>query len=351
MESASGSHKKAIVVGAGVAGLCCTHRLMEAFGPEQVLCIEKSEVAGGYIRSETVDGYVCDWGPNGFLDKEPATLEWIDALGIGGELIQANEASARRFLLIGRELEEIKPPPGFLLSDVLSVGGRLRLLREPFVRKRTSDEPESIWDFAARRIGREAADTLVSAMVLGVYGGDAKALSLRHAFPRMAEMEAEHGSLIRAMKARAREARASGGVKGGGPAGPGGVLTTFGSGIGRLTERAAEVVARCLELDCTIARLTKMGDGKFSVETDDDGENYTADHVILAVPAHAAAPLLEHVAPDFADGIEGVSTQPIAVVCTGHDRGDVAHGVDGFGFLVPPNEHRDVLGCIWYIFV
>lgn len=346
MESDSG-HKKAIVIGAGVAGLCCTHRLMRAFGPEHVLCIEKAPRAGGYIQSETIDGYVCDWGPNGFLDKEPATLEWIDELGITDELIQADAASARRFLLINGKLKEMKPPPGFLLTDILSIPGRLRLLCEPFIAQRTSPDPESIWNFASRRIGREAADTLVSAMVLGVYGGNAKELSLRHAFPRMAEMEAEHGSLIKAMKAKAREARANGTKQSGGPAGPGGTLTTFRTGIGRLTQRAAELVEPSLALDLTIARLTKTTNGIFHIETDEHHENLTADHVILALPAHASGPLLQHIAPDLADAIANVPTQPIAVICTGHDRADVPHDTRGFGFLVPPNQHRDVLGCIW----
>lgn len=69
------------------------------------------------------------------------------------------------------------------MSNVLSVGGHPRLLGEPFAGRRKSDEPESIWDFAARRIGPEAADKLVSPMVTGIFGGDAKALSVEYCFP------------------------------------------------------------------------------------------------------------------------------------------------------------------------
>ena len=338
------TEKQVIVIGAGISGLCCTHRLIDSLGAEHVLCLEAGSRAGGHIQSETTDGFICDEGPNGFLDKEPATLAWIESLGISDELIQANESAAKRFLMLRDQLVEIKPPPGFLLSPALSIRGRLRLLREPFIPRRYGDTPESVWDFAARRIGAEAADNLVSAMVLGVYGGDAKKLSLAHCFPRMAEMEREHGSLIKAMRA-SRRSNSSGSSQGG-PAGPGGTLTTFRSGIGRLTDRAAEVVGDSLRLNVPVTAISKSDDGRFNVVTN-DGASYVSDRLICAVPAHVAVGLFAVFAPALSVSLSRVQTEPIAVVCTGHDRETVPHSMDGFGFLVPPNQGKDVLGCIW----
>ena len=336
------SHKKAIVIGAGISGLCCTHRLMHTLGEDSVLCLEASDRAGGYIQSENIDGYICDEGPNGFLDKEPTMLDWIESLGISDELIQANEAAAKRFLLLNNRLVEIKPPPAFMLAPLLSIKGKLRLMIEPFIKKRTSPEPESIWDFCARRIGPEAADNLVSAMVLGVYGGDAKALSLSHCFPRMAEMERDHGSLVKAMLAK----KAAGQGKKGGPSGPAGTLTTFTKGIGRLTQRAAEVVAPCLKLNTAVSSITKNEDGTFALSCA-NGDTYTCDTLICALPSHVSVALFQDFAPDLARSIEQIPSQPIAVICTGHDRAEVAHTMDGFGYLVPPNQGKDVLGSIW----
>ncbi|MFP6615355.1 MAG: protoporphyrinogen oxidase [Candidatus Hydrogenedentota bacterium] len=335
-------HKKAVIIGAGISGLCCTHKLAQSLGAENVLCLEAGSRAGGYIQSENIDGYICDIGPNGFLDKEPATLDWIDQLGISDELIRANEAAARRFLLLKNRLVEMKPPAAFLLSPALSIPGRLRLMREPFIPQKTDDSPESIWDFAARRIGPEAADNLVSAMVLGVYGGDAKKLSLTHCFPRMAEMERVHGSLIKAMIAGKKAGTAKGG-----PSGPGGTLTTFKTGIGRLTQRAAEVVSDSLKLNTPVASITKSQDGTFRISTGDNNQIYTADTLICALPAHASADLFRELAPDLPQAFAHVRSEPIAVVCTGHERTDVPHKMDGFGFLVPPNQNKSVLGCIW----
>ena len=101
----------------------------------------------------------------------------------------------------------------------------LRLAAEPLVPRKRDDDDESVWDFARRRIGAEAADRLIAPMTLGVFAGDARNLSLPAAFPRMAALEKEYGSLVRAMimlrRKRKRDRRR------GGPAGPGGGLFSF----------------------------------------------------------------------------------------------------------------------------
>ena len=59
------------------------------------------------------------------------------------------------------------------------------MLAEPFVRSRTAGGDETVHEFASRRIGVEAADVLIDAMVSGVFAGDPRRLSLAATFPRM----------------------------------------------------------------------------------------------------------------------------------------------------------------------
>ncbi|PCJ51475.1 MAG: protoporphyrinogen oxidase [Candidatus Hydrogenedentota bacterium] len=313
------AHKKVIVLGAGISGLCTANRLCESYASDEVLVLDGAEKAGGYIQSERVDGYLCDRGPNGFLSKEPLTLEWIEELGLSGELVRANEASAHRFLLLEDGLVEIQPPPAFLFSPILSVKGKLRLALEPFISRKTDDAPESVWNFASRRIGSEAADTLVSAMVLGVFGGDAHGLSLAHCFPRMAEMESKHGGLFKAMLAKKKEAKASG-TSAGGPMGPGGALTTFKEGMGRLTCVAAEKIADSIELNAQVERVTY--DQEHFVVTCADGTSYTADSLVSALPAYAVGDIAWELEGSIHDAAGKVECSPLVVVCTAFDKKD-----------------------------
>lgn len=323
-----------IVIGGGISGLCVADHVARAQGADSVLVLEANDAPGGYCRTDLIDGFVCDWGPNGFLDKEPRMLEWIETLGLSGELLRANEAAARRFLLLNDRLVEIVPPPRFFLQPLLSWRGKLRLAMEPLAAAKRDDTPESVYDFAARRIGREAADNLVSAMVLGVFAGNARRLSLQHCFPLMAQMEREYGSLVKAMLKRKR-----GGI------GPRGTLTTLQSGIGNLTRQAGQRLGSALKLDAPVRRVTRAGGYAVELMT---GVRYEAKNLVLALPAPRAAEISWGLNDQGLSRYLGVIPHAaIAVVCTAYPVGRVRRSTDGFGFLIPPNQHKRALGCIW----
>lgn len=328
-----------IVIGAGVSGLCAATWLSRALGPDAVRVFEAGNRPGGTTGSDRADGYICDWGSNGFLDREPLTLEWADALGLTPQIKRANTAAAKRFIYRDGRLHRIKPPPGFFLSPLLSVRGRLRLCCEPLIPGKRDDAPETIHDFAARRIGREAAETLVGAMVLGIYGGDARRLSMEHCFPRMVAMERDHGGLFKALLAIRRQR------PGASPMGPPGILTTFSGGVGMLPETAAAALAGCIRYDAAAAAVNRQ-DAQYVVSLA-SGERISARAVIMAAPAHAAARLVQPLHDTLASALDAVPYAGLAVVCAGYDRNDVAHDLDGFGFLAPRGQDMRLLGCIW----
>jgi protoporphyrinogen/coproporphyrinogen III oxidase len=336
----SNKHLKSIIVGGGISGLCAGEHLSRVWGKEAVSVLEADSEPGGYARTDKTAGFLLDWGPNGFLSREPLMLEWIADLGISHRLIEANQNAARRFIVRGGRLIELVPPPRFLLSPALSVRGRLRLLWEPMVPQRQSDAPESIWDFAARRIGPEAADFLVSPMVSGVFGGNAAELSLAHAFPRMAAMEREHGSLFKALKAKKKE------NPGATPMGPGGTLTTFDEGIAVLGTTAAQQLGGAMSSGVKALRAELTDAKGFRVFRDDD-ETIESEGLVIATPPHAAAPLLAEIAPEAAKALASIKCCNITVVCTAYPREKVGHNMEGFGFLIPRKEGMRSLGCIW----
>lgn len=327
-----------IVIGAGVSGLCAAHYLGKALGPEVVLTLEAGPVPGGTTGSDTVDGYVLDWGSNGFLDREPLTLAWAEELGLMPDRITANTAAAKRFIYRGGRLHQVKMPPGFFLSPLLSVPGRLRLCCEPLIPKKRDNLPESIFEFAARRIGSEAARVMVGAMVLGIYGGDAKALSMAHCFPRMVRMEEDYGGLFKALLAIRKNRKAS-------PMGPPGVLTTFKGGIGALPQRAATALGGQIRFNTPAAGITAREDGyRVTLNT---GETLLTRAVVVATPAHTAAALMRDLHAEAGRALAEIPYAGLTVACLGYRQNNVARDLDGFGFLVPRGEGLRLLGCIW----
>lgn len=329
---------QAAVVGGGVTGLCTAFYLSRILGSDQVVVLEASKRLGGQTQTSREDGFVCDWGPNGFLDREPLTLQWIDDLGLSGQLVRANEAAAHRFILRDGELKEIPlSPPRFLTSSVLSLPGRLRVLGEPLIRSKTS-ETESLWGFGARRIGREAADYMIDPMASGIFGGDAKKLALAACFPRMVAMEHEHGSLFAAMLAKRKQ------KKNVSAAGPAGVLTSFARGIGYLPEQIAKRSDFEVRTGTAVKGLRETADG-FVVEL--ESGLLECRFLVIALPAYTAAVIVGDFDRTLSTTLSQIPFASMTVLCTGYRREKVGHDLNGFGFLVPRNQGRRVLGCIW----
>jgi oxygen-dependent protoporphyrinogen oxidase len=339
-----------VVVGGGVSGLTVAYEILERSQrlPEglDVQCLEAGERAGGNIRSERVDGFLCEAGPTGFLDNAPATVTLARRLGLSERIVRARPAAVDRYIYRAGALRKVPLAPlSFLRSGILSPRGKLRLLAEPFAR-RSRHEDESIHEFASRRIGSEAASVLVDAMVSGVYAGDSRQLSLRATFPKMHRMEREHGSLFRAMLAKRRQARAEGTSDGGGPAGPGGVLTSFRDGLEELTGALAAALGERLRLSTPVEQISSMGWRGIRI-LPTHGAPIDADAVVLCCPAWRAAPIVRSLDAALHDAIDAIPSVPLAVVHTGFRTLALGDQPAGFGFLVPRGQGPRILGSLW----
>jgi oxygen-dependent protoporphyrinogen oxidase len=332
------------IVGGGITGLAAAAWLEHDRGIADVAVLESSDRPGGKIRTARESGHVLEWGPQGYLDSAPDTAELASLAGLADHVVAADEASADRFIVRDGTLRSVPTSaPAFLRSDVLPLAGRLRVLAEPFARSRPDGE-ESVFEFAKRRIGRRAAEVLVDAMVTGVFAGDSTKLSLEATFPRMAAMEAEHGSLTAALFAKVMEARREG-RRSSGPAGPGGRLTSFRSGMQQLPDAIGGRLGDRLSLSTGVLEITQE-DGRYRLETAVGA--VIADRVLLTVPAAEAARILARLAPSGIDPLQGIPTVPIAVAMTSYADSDAfGKAVRGFGFLVPRGEDLGVLGTLF----
>ena len=332
------------IVGGGVTGLAVGAWLEHDYGLSDYVILEGSSRAGGKIRSEIDAGYTLEWGPQGFLDNVPDTLELASILDLDDHLVQADEASADRFILRQGKLRRVAASPvAFMLSSVLPASGRLRLLGEPFASPHPGHD-ETVFDFASRRIGRQAAEVLVDAMVTGVFAGDSRKLSLAATFPKMAAMESNYGSLTKALFAKMREAKRAG-TGSAGPAGPGGTLTTFSGGMERLTDRLAKNAGERLMLERPLQTLSR--ESSIHLLKTEAGL-IEAEELVLTLPAAGASGLLKSLAPAAFAPLSGITTAPIAVVMLGYaDKSAFGRPVSGFGFLVPRREDDALLGTLY----
>lgn len=336
------------VIGAGPSGLATAWEIVsraEAGAMDvQVEVYDRAARPGGNVWTDLVDGYRVEHGPEGFLDSAPRTLELAAELGLADRLVAASDTGRKRYVYAGGRLHLLPSDPiAFLRSGILSLPGRLRVFTEPFRPVGTADD-ESVLAFATRRIGGEAARRLVGAMVAGIYAGDPTALSMPAAFPRLAAMERDHGSLTRALVASRRAARKAR-RRAAGPAGPAGTLTSFVGGLRELVEGFSRRLGSRLHLNAEVREVRRAGN-RWRLSVGSRDEDF--DRLVITAPPWHAAALLASVDPGLARPLDQIPWAPVTAVALGFADSAVAGiDLDGFGFLVPAGQGIRLLGCLW----
>ncbi len=333
---------KISIVGAGISGLATAHAILTRNPDAEITIFEADKRVGGKVWTETsADGYLCEGGVNGFLDKIPKTLELCKAIGISP--LPADASAQKRYVYSRGELHKLpEKPPEFLKSRLLSVRGRLRVIYETMAGG-TDNPDETLAQFGTRRLGKEAFERLIDPMASGVFAGDASQLSLKSCFPRIHEVEAEYGSLILGLIKLQIKAKREGKNNTHGP-GPGGRLTSFDNGMSALTNALAKQLGSRIRLATPVKGISRSGN-RYLLQLD-NGVEEESQVLILAAPAHAQARMLQALDPALASLLGEIPYPALSVCCFGYRQQRVGQVLDGFGFLVPSKEQRAVLGTI-----
>jgi oxygen-dependent protoporphyrinogen oxidase len=322
-----------IVIGGGISGLTAAWQLRKA--GRDVLLVESADAIGGYTRTESRDGFLLEKGPFNVIVRDPAFENLLSDVADDLRVVTASPAARKRYIFRHGRLHAVPTNPVALLTTgLLPLTARIRLLRGLILSPPARADEESIAEAAARRFGRETADTLVSAAISGILAGDIDKLSLAACFPSVAKFDADARSLIGHGLRRAFSGKKNGHRRrwrG---------LVSLDGGLGALTQTLGSRLGEGL---LTRTRVTEVEpkDGGFRIECqgDDTGvfELY-ARRVILASPVGEAHRLLQSFLPAAADALHGIESQSLAVLNLGFRRDQIIHPLEGFGFLVPRNE-------------
>ena len=337
-----------VIVGGGISGLALAYFLEQRLPSAEVVLLEKNAALGGTIQTQERDGFRVEAGPNGFLDNKSALLSLCRQVGVDNRLIAASDAAGKnRFVFLKDRLRLL--PGGlwpFLKSDLLSWSAKFSLLTERFRSRKTDDSDESIHDFACRRVGGEVADTLADAFVTGIYAGDPKLLSVQATLPRIAAMEREHGSVVRGMGYARRQRQKEAKARGEPPGRASGRMWSFAPGLGVLIATLRQRLRAKIDTQVSTRSVRRQVDGTWLVRADGQ-DRWQAEAVVLACPAYEQAALLADQDPALAESVNAIPYNRVAVVALGYRATDVPHRIDGFGYLSPQNQRRDVLGVQW----
>ncbi len=310
----------AVVVGSGISGLSVA-RWLKKKGIEPVV-FEKEDRIGGNIWTQSREGFTYELGPQTLL-ADGEVKDFFKTFGI--KYIKASPSAKKRYVLKGGRLLPVPTDPlSFIKTPLLSLGAKLRVLREPWVAPSIKSD-ESVAEFVKRRFGQEFLDYLVAPFISGVYAGDPGRLSVRHAVRKVYALEEEFGSVIRgAIKKRALS--------------PPGEMVSFEGGLSTLTEELSKGLE--IRKENVVLKIVHK-DGIFHLDT--RGGKLQAKAVVIASPAYTASYLLKNISWSASNEFDSIDYVPM-VVLNLYTSESVP---EGFGFLVPRKEGRRILGVIF----
>jgi len=346
--------KKVVIIGGGIAGLSLAYNLLlharlRHIGDLAVTLLEKSERPGGNIRTERINGFLIEGGPDCFLSEKPWAMELCKSLGLSDRLLPTKEARGKTYVFSSGRLHLL--PEGVILmvptkilplltSTLITFRGKLRMALELFIPKRKEKGDETLSDFVRRRLGAEALEKIAEPLVAGVHAGDADTMSVKASFPRFVELEENYGSLIRGMLARMRTAQ------GGKTASGITMFMTLKGGLGELVDRIVEELEGVsIGTKKNVRGIVKKNTG---YEVLIEGEpSLHAHSVVVATPAYVAAGIVKGMDSALSAKLLNIPYASTATVSMGYKRKDLKEPLNGFGFVVPGAENRKIMAATW----
>ena len=319
--------------------------------------VEAGSSWGGKIVTHRIGDLITEAGPDSFLSTKPAGLELVAKLAQTDQLINTNETGKKAFVYSGgclRELPEglIAIMPGqigpFLKSGLLSFAGVARMGLDFVLPGKRSAMDESLASFVRRRFGRQAFERMMEPLMAGIYAGDAEQMSVKATFPRFVEMEQAYGSVLRGMLA----ARSSGNAA---SRGTGrrtmfvslrrGLETLVTALIRRLTAQGV-TLKNDVPVESLRVRSHELGRWTYDVMFRDRSA-LSAESLVLATPAFVTAELLRPLTPIAAGVLEMIPYASTATIALAYPASVAGHSIQGFGFVVPRLEQRDLIAATW----
>ena len=323
----------AVILGAGPAGLAVANAMTRAGAKVKV--IEPAARVGGSIRTIREDGWLVETGPN-TLQLEGAEDEaLLAAYGLAEATQSADMRAAKRYIYAHGKLHGLGANPLSLFgSNLLTFQGKLRLMTEIF-RGKGGHVGETVEQFASRRFGPEAAAMLMDPVVSGVHAGDPSKLVMADCFPRIHAFEQEFGSVLNGLRRAPKVSRK---------------VVGFPRGMQQLADAMAAPLGAELRLRSVATQIRRDAKGWNVAWRDADGteDGACAKRLIVTAPHWhwASLPFDESVTRMLRDW-EHASVPAVTVVARGYAVTDVPHPLDGFGYLTPGAEKREVLGCLF----
>jgi oxygen-dependent protoporphyrinogen oxidase len=178
------------------------------------------------------------------------------------------------------------------------------------------------------------AELLIDPMIAGTHAGNPHELMVENCFSILTELEKEYGSVLWGLIKSKTEKRS---------------IIGFKKGMQQLADAIANSLKSDIHLGSSLTLIQKNKGGWQVAWRNRFGEEQGAwaKNLIITLPHWEWANVLPHELLKDLQDWKLQSTPSVTVIARSYNQSDVPHSLEGFGYLIPHCEKRQVLGCLF----
>ncbi|KAG8221961.1 hypothetical protein J437_LFUL007802 [Ladona fulva] len=346
------------VLGGGVSGLAAAHYLLNRslLPGEKISLIEATAHLGGWMKStRRPNNVIYEQGPRTIRPKGVQganTLKLVEELGLSNKvkpIPYGHPATMNRMIYVDKKLHKL-PTSMFSLFqkkepfDKPLVFAALKFLTSP---KEICND-DTMYNFVARRFGKDIAEYAISPLICGICAGDAKEISVKFLMRKLFEAEQSQSPMLKEvilnlfaktpmkdyeseLLNKAKEEKWN--------------VYSLEGGLELLPRTLEESLKErgvSIHLNAPCTSITFEGNG---VKVKTGRSEHFSDHLISALPALKLAPLLHPQHPDLSEELYKIPFVTVGVVNLTFPKNVLRE--EAFGFLVPPSQKVPILGIVY----
>lgn len=341
--------KKVAIIGSGISGLACAVTLKEA--DIDFTIFEKDSELGGKIKTEYLNNFTIEAGPDSYLPEKFWSVQLIKKVGLEEEMLCSNDEFKGTYIYSNGKLHPL--PEGVMLmvptmimpllkSSLISWPGKIRMGLELFIPPKKDDSDESLAQFVTRRLGRECLEKIAEPLVAGIHTSNPDNMSVKATFPRFIEMEKKYGSLIKGMVSVLKNKPASNQQSSK-------KMTYFMSlkkGMFELVEACKKFIGEDKILVNKEVISVEKSDENYKIKTK-DGSEYLFDFIVLSTPSYVTSEIVKKIDDNLSRLLKNIEWSSSATISLAYEKKDVNVSLKGFGFIVPRIENKRINACTW----
>ncbi|MBL4709259.1 MAG: protoporphyrinogen oxidase [Flavobacteriales bacterium] len=333
-----------VILGGGISGLSAAYQLKKA-GKEFIL-LEESHQLGGKIKSNNINGFLVEYGPNTVLVNNKEIQELIKDLKLWDELIFPDDIAAKnRFVLKDGNIEPIPNSiKSAIKSKLFGFSTLFSILKERFKKPTQNNLEESLADFSRRRFGSQIFEDFITPFVTGIYAGDPEKMSINYTLNILKDAEQKHGSVIKGMIKLMKEKKLEYDRLGL----PKQKIFTFKTGLQHLTDSIENKISDHVRFQSSIHSIEQIDQGyQINYSQNNLEKSVLADKVICCLPANITSKICSKLSSSFSQQLSKINYVPAVVVHLGFSSNQIKFNQKGFGILSRTMEKVPFLGVLF----